>query len=599
MTNQDGSTSIRSVSITNGCVGIVYGPNNNAVAGLPYGGSYNFLAAGFGGHDYPNLDTWGNSNASYIANYKRVVTNQYGGNTYSQRSFTKYINCNSRVLVGPNNTSSVVDVFGGDTYVVAYDNVDQFPDFNQTAKLTRYFIFACETSINTELRGTGIGQNVPNKNNPPGNVSGQGTLDASEVYDKFDNNLLSFDAYTKVYFPKPFGFTEQTEFDTRTFRSDIKTNGELIDSWSVFNPSSFLDVESKYGPINNLIVFQDKLYFFQDRGFGVFQINEKVALTDTNDSEIILGSSGILERFDYVSTITGSKHQFSFALSDYSVIWLDILSRKLYRFYPGKLEPVTDVKGYRALLYQSLDGNIQNTDNPYIGTGVHATYDARYNEYRITFIHRDDAFHLTLVYNEMVDGFIGRYTSYPTVYINDKLNIFGVPYNLGSDKITLHNYGDYGRFINEIGAYYTYGSTISYVVNENPTIEKVLTNQRYSVDVYKTNTDAVRYNAFAEIDISKTFDQFRYFNTYQNTDWQDASNLTRRHKTMWNVKVPTDRVLDVNQNIFTTSNLANPRPKFTRRLKDKWFMCEASYLNTDNYKIIVNNVTSIYSLNSI
>ncbi|HNQ20548.1 MAG TPA: hypothetical protein PKI46_05760, partial [Bacteroidales bacterium] len=325
-TDGDGNSAVRSTQITGRSVGIVYG---GVVTGsLPYGGNIDFLDNTFGGLDYPQLDTWGNSNASYLANYKRLLTNQYGGNTYSARSNNIYINCHNRVLLSPGTTTSVTDIFGGDTYVVAYDNVSEFPDWNETNKFTRHFIFGCESNINTELRGTGTTQNVPNKSNPFGNNSGSGNLDADETYEKFDNNLLSFDTYVKIFLPKPFNFTEQTEFDTRTYKSNLKTNGEEIDSWSSFEANAFLDVESKYGPINNLMVFQDKLYYFQDRGFGVFQVNAQKAVLDATDtSELIIGSSGILERFDYVSTVTGSKHQFSFNNTDHSMIWFDALSR--------------------------------------------------------------------------------------------------------------------------------------------------------------------------------------------------------------------------------------------------------------------------------
>ena len=383
-TDGDTPNAVRSTQIAGRCVGIVYGPQNSAVAGLPYGGSFNFLDSSFAGDDFVNLDTWGNSNASYLANYKRNVTDQYGGNTYSDRSNNIYINCNNRVLLPSGTTASTTDVFGGDTYVVAYDNVSEFPDWNQTNKYTRHFIFACESNINTELRGTGLTQNVPNKNNPTGNAFGSGDLDADETYEKFDNNLLSFDTYVKIFLPKPFNFVEETEFDTRSYKSNLKTNGEEVDSWSSFAPNAFLDVESKYGPINNLMVFQDKLYYFQDRGFGVFQVNAQKAVLDATDtSELIIGSSGILERFDYISTATGSKHQFSFNNTDHTMIWFDALSRKLYRFYPGKLEPISDIKGLSGFIYNRVDGIIQDRDNPYTGVGVHCTYDYRYNEYRI------------------------------------------------------------------------------------------------------------------------------------------------------------------------------------------------------------------------
>ena len=68
---------------------------------------------------------------------------------------------------------------------------------------------------------------------------------------------------------------------------------------------------------------------------------------------------------------------------------------------------------------------------------------------------------------------------------------------------------------------------------------------------------------------------------------------------MWNVKVPTDRVIDANQNIFDLLNISITRPKFTRRLKDRWFMTECSYQNVENDRIVVDNVISTYSINSI
>jgi hypothetical protein len=82
------------------------------------------------------------------------------------------------------------------------------------------------------------------------------------------------------------------------------------------------------------------------------------------------------------------------------------------------------------------------------------------------------------------------------------------------------------------------------------------------------------------------------------TDLSSRDNYARRHKTIWNLRVPSDRVLDVNQNIFDNLNLSAVRPRLTRRLKDKWFMVELTYNNTPNNKLVVHSAKATYALNS-
>ena len=44
--------------------------------------------------------------------------------------------------------------------------------------------------------------------------------------------------------------------------SELKTNNEIIDSWTKFKFANYLDVDTKYGPITNLKAFKNKLYYF-------------------------------------------------------------------------------------------------------------------------------------------------------------------------------------------------------------------------------------------------------------------------------------------------------------------------------------------------
>jgi hypothetical protein len=229
----------------------------------------------------------------------------------------------------------------------------------------------------------------------------------------------------------------------------------------------------------------------------------------------------------------------------------------------------------------------------------------------MTFLDKTSDFYLTLVYNDLLDGYIGEYTHYPKVYLNDKLNIFSpnpnTPYN---ETLFIHNYGNYGNFYQSRLPDY---SSLSFILNTSAVTEKVLHNLEFIAEGYKANTqqapsDSYYYDPLAQIDFTDFFESIRIFNNYQNTDWitlipnkadlSSRDNYARRHKTIWNLRVPSDRVLDVNQNIFDNLNLSAVRPRLTRRLKDTWFMVELTYNNTLNNKLVVHSAKATFSLNS-
>jgi hypothetical protein len=556
----------------------------------------------------------------YIGNYRRDVSNQYGGNFFSQRSNSEYILTGTYFNLEDTSVPITQKVFGGDTIITVMDYMNHFTDHSMSLNtgasinlLMQMSFFPCETSVNVDLRRSSLNHNagpsaclVPNRAQIVGArdeldiVWSSGTfIDLYEAFliDKvFNYNVPK--TYLRFY-PKPYLVTPATEFDCRVWRSEKKIDGELVESWSIFKPFAFLDVESKYGPLNNLIVFQDKLYYFQDRAFGVLQMGQQKLISGADgEADLVVGSTGLLERYDYISTQTGTKHQFSMSVSDFSILWFDSLARKLYRYKPGALEPISDMKGYHAFLYNRTGGLLQINDNPYLYKGAHSTYDYRFNEFFFTTLYDDfttnetqSAQQFTLVPTDTFDGFVGRYTHYPKVYINDKANIFSVPYSAPGDpdKIYIHNFGDYGVFYDNPPS----SSTLSFVVNQFPTEEKVFTNLEISAEAYKTD------QLFNEPDFYDFFDTMRVYDNYQNTNYQTlVPSLARKHKTLWNVKVPSDRVLDVNLDIFNSANLDINRPALTRRMKDKWFIVDLVYDNSNNNKFVVHNAKALYTRNS-
>ena len=580
--------------------------------GTNSGNSGNFDVAG---DDYLTADDWVSdttpNNKVYIANYKRNVTNQYGGNSYSQRSNNEYIYCNHFVQTTSSTTTSTSIVFGGDVMCVPYDYAFEFGNYFDgtigTDELRhRTFIVPIETTFNIEIRrGTRAPifteYEVANKDQLYLNtrtVGGNARVAGIDIREYNEAAPVYTPQHNNIFFvPKPLNFRSTKVYDNRVYKSNTKIDGELIDSWSSVATDAFKNVDAEFGGINNMVLFKDQLFFFQDKAFGVLQVGQQKLLQATDDSSaLVLGNSGILERYDYISSIVGSKHQFSFSYNDNSILWYDAYGRKLYRYRPGALEPLSDVKGLNSFLYNNIFGTLQVNDNPYDGKGITSTYDYRHNEYLITFLDEQTAKgqtqatpkYFTVVYNELLDGFTGYYTYYPKVYINDKLNIFCIDGTSIDKRLFINNYGAYGSFFGKA----IQPSSLSFIVNPYPNYEKVLTNLEFITEGLDDNDTPFSINT------NTFFTKMRFFDTYQNTDWINTSQIAKQRKTIWNVKVPGNRVLYTNRDIFDPGNISPTHLPLVQRLKDKWFMVDAEFNNLNNGRLVVHSAKSIYNLNN-
>jgi len=74
-------------------------------------------------------------------------------------------------------------------------------------------------------------------------------------------------AYNQIPNVINYSSTEKTDisnedWDIRIHNSDLKTNGESVDSWLTFKAMNFLDVDSRHGEITELKLFKDRLMFW-------------------------------------------------------------------------------------------------------------------------------------------------------------------------------------------------------------------------------------------------------------------------------------------------------------------------------------------------
>jgi hypothetical protein len=545
------------------------------------------LTSAFSGADY-----LADNERIYFGTYRRKLDKQYGGNSYSERSNSTYMSCNNvQIIQGPGTFES--KVFGGDTFVGLMDNercirnigTDGIPTPATDPIYSRIYFFPCESSMNTELR--------------TGGHANKDLIDSSATAwdyheDYFYNPAFKNENNIKKYFPKPDPFLQNNEFINRFYASEIKINGELTDSWSIFKSLNYYDVEGSYGPINGVSMLQDEVYFIQDKAFGKLSINPKEVLTTKEGSSVGLGRGGILDNHEYISTEIGSKHQFSFLKSAYQLFFIDSRHKKIYSFSQNKpLTPLSDIEGIHSWMINNFTGRIENIDKPvYVGenglNGVHGIFDFVNNELIYTFFrsYGEDVDLITnkdtMVINQSIEAFTGFYSHTPKIYITNNKKFISADITNGTtlQDLFLHNYGDYGRFY---GLYKP--SEIELYSNKAPQITKVFDTLMFQTELQNGNT---------LIDLDRGLTPLHEtFNTLEvSTDFQDSGIITLNSTNMnrnfrsWRTPVPRNST----QAAYVSTGLF-------ARMRDKYLKIKLSFMNNENKRLIVHNIISFFRFN--
>ncbi len=559
----------------------------------------------------------------YLVNYKRVVASQYGGNSYSERSNSEYI---STGQYQPLNGSSSYQfsTYGGDTFINILDINARKKHFTEgdgftfspggspydhisttktsfSTSVVRFF--PVETTVNIDLRQTlgdldyTCGTNgriptvaIPNKTN----FNDALTDNVVARYDTLDefiyNPLYSKENNIRRFFPKSTDFISDGIYDVRVRVSQKKTNNEQTDSWTIFKAADYIDIDTIQGPIINLMVHQDRLFAFQEKGISVLSVNERSLIQDNSGAELVLGTGGVLTRFDYISKVIGSQHQFGFTQSNDAIFFFDMNTKNLYKITGNSPVSLSVAKGMTSYFGNNLNGPIQINDNPYRNKGITATYDFHYNEALMTF--KDEGFtEFTIAYNDFIDAFQTRYTFTPRVYVNDKKSIFSP--QIGHD-LWRHDVGDYCNFYGN-----TYESRITLLLNPYPAIRKVW-------DTYQFETDVVGSN---NVNIAQdTFNRVRIYNDNQNSDTQDypidiltGKVIGRRLEKFWNISNLRNRVIyPISGNVdpLDPVNISATDIPYSERMRSPYLFVDLIYDNLNNRKLTLNTFKSDFRMSA-
>jgi hypothetical protein len=364
----------------------------------------------------------------------------------------------------------------------------------------------------------------------------------------------------KYFPPSLFYDNEVDQYTNRIWHSQVKIDGEVIDSWRNFQFVDYLDVEGTQGPIVELVVNKNKIFFYQTNGVGIASSNERGAVQGT-DGNIVLTNNKVLLRYDYITKETGTSHQYSVVNTNSSIYHYDSNLKKIFQLGEG-LQCISDNLGLFSKL-QSVNNDINKRLNT-----VHGIYDTEYQTVYYTFldpINSNNSF--TLSYNEKLNAFESFYSFKPKTYFRLNTMVFG---SMGDKNAYWHNKGDYGSFYGT-----TYPSKIKVLTNDAPLTTKVWDNQKFQTQVY--NSNGVLLN-------NETFDYIQHKTENQDTGLitlTPQSNIVKKERD-WKLIIPRDT------NSATYSTLSKPR------LRDMYLETEITYTNQDNQRFILHPITTFY-----
>lgn len=299
------------------------------------------------------------------------------------------------------------DVFGGDTYVCVHKELWSGYGYDESytlgkvkARASVNIKYPVETRINLDrVSGPNYDSVVDSEKlglmfEPGVNLLGS----AQELPLNEYNDAYSAQEYNKVFVSKGVWDLTNQHLSNRILASEVKSLGELTDSFQDFKIANYIDVDGQYGPITNLVKYNGRLYYLQSTAFGTVSINERSLITDNNQATLLLGTGDVLQRYDYISTFNGSNklNDPSIVVSPSSLYWYDSNKQSIQVFNQGGLNSLSKLKNVQSYF-----------DNIVRDKTVHSGYDMKYNE---VWFSAEDSGRDSIIYSEQIQAFVGFYS---------------------------------------------------------------------------------------------------------------------------------------------------------------------------------------------
>ncbi len=386
-----------------------------------------FTRYGFPALDYNKRNDANTNSSKILANF--VVTNptQYGGTGASALANTLYVQCghfqpiNAQVIADCNDTNNSaaynylqfdnVEVWGGDAFTCLVDYGHSLYDVTVAAQSYSWgFKFPCQSEVNYAMRR---GATIMNQRMYDGTngISYNPVLLEGFSYNpgySSDNTLLQYPAL-------PVNYVSSGVFKQRIRYAGPKIIGELENSFRTFLTNNYHDLNSPYGEINNIRERDARVIVWQNKAVVTVPILERQLLSAQTGADTVIGTGGVVDRYDPLNSAFGNQHQHGLTETDFGFVWFDMRKKAFMVFdiSQGIIEEskIGGMKGFfDEIFLENLGVNTlsivlnsptydNTSDRPLVGTGIIGVYDPKLKMTYLTF-----KFDKTGDYLVIVDG---------------------------------------------------------------------------------------------------------------------------------------------------------------------------------------------------
>jgi hypothetical protein len=416
-------------------------------------------------NDYSDLAVAGKFKALVNITFDNAGA-QYGGQSATSIANTTYIQCGhfqpitTEVIEDNNDTNDVdtytelifngVVVYGGDAYTCVIDNGFGNYDDDQavlgTPVTDDYFAysikFPCQTNVNYELRhGRTIAKNrtISTADGVVYDLSNVTRLEEFYYNDSYSSEGTAFG-----YAGLPLNYPNTDTFRTRIRYAGPKTNGEIVNSFRNFLSGDYKDMDGGGGEINNLRTKNGQTVVWQNAIISTVPILERQLNTGITGAETSIGTGGVVDRFDPITSFYGNQHQWGLTSTEFGYAWFD-MRRKAFMimdFSSGIVE-ISQALGMKGFFDEAFVEAMDNTnydnylnapnfndesDQPVMGVGITGVYDPKFKMVYMTFKFKQDTssnpyFEIisqdfTIGYYHPTRMFVGFYDCTPGIWWN-------------------------------------------------------------------------------------------------------------------------------------------------------------------------------------
>ena len=192
-------------------------------------------------------------------------------------------------------------------------------------------------------------------------------------------------------------YQESQRFDdlntqpTRITWSNRKLLGEKLDSYRIFLPASYKDLDFTFGEINDHQDINGELFTLQNRKFQLQHFNSRGSLQTTSGNiDIVIGEANVLNRDGKTLSSYGTSHKWSVVKGASPggkdvVYWFNQENGLFMRFGADGTVVLSDRAGMRSFSANNTRWT-ENQYSPSFNFGIRSVWDDRFKEAIWTFI---------------------------------------------------------------------------------------------------------------------------------------------------------------------------------------------------------------------